>query len=55
MELCQGRSRKRFFPREWWGMEQAPKGSGHGLKTLMFKEHLDIAFRHEVWILGGPV
>lgn len=30
------------------GMEQAPRGSGHGPKLLEFKKHLDNALRHMV-------
>ena len=37
------------------GMEQAAQGSGHSPTLLEFKEHLDKALRHRVWILGGGV
>jgi len=36
-------------------MEQALQDSGHGLKLPEFKKHSDIAFKHRIWILGGPV
>ena len=36
-------------------MEQAAQGSGHGPKLPEFKEHLDSALRHRVWVLEGPV
>jgi len=49
MELHQGRvrlgARKRFLTRGWSGMEQAPQGSGHGLKLMELKKHLDNALR----------
>ena len=58
MELCQGRGS--------WGLGTgpAPEGSGHGMgcpgqwarpQVPEFKEHLDNALRHRVWILGGPL
>lgn len=34
------------------GMEQAAHGSGQGAKLLEFREHLDNALRHGVWIWG---
>jgi len=37
------------------GMEWDPQGSGHSLKLASFKEHLDNALSHRVWILDGPV
>ena len=30
-----------------------PKGSGHGLELMEFKERLDNGLRHRVWILAG--
>ena len=36
-------------------MEQTAQGSGHGPELLEFKEHLDSALRHRVWILSDPV
>ena len=58
MELCQGRGS--------WGLGTgaAPQGAGHGTgcpglwawpPVLEFRECLDSALRHRVWILGGPV
>lgn len=49
MELCQGRGS--------WGLGTgaAPQGGGHGPRLPEFKECLDTALRHRVWILGGPV
>ena len=35
------------------GVERAAQGSGHCLKRLEFKKHLDNGLRHWVWILGG--
>lgn len=34
---------------------QLAQDSGHGLKLLEFKEFVDSAFRHRIWILGGHV
>ena len=36
-------------------MEQAAQGSGRGPELPEFKEPLDNAIRHRVWILSGPV
>ena len=36
-------------------MEQAPRGSGHSSKLPEFKERLDNALIHKVWIWGGSV
>jgi len=58
MELCQGRG-------SWGsGTGAAPEGSGHGMgcpglwaqpRGPEFKESLDTALRHKVWISDGPV
>ena len=37
------------------GKGSAPEGGGHRLELLEFRERLDTALRHWVWILGGPV
>mgnify|MGYP001856029944 FL=1 len=36
-------------------MEQAAQGTGHGPKLLGFNEHLNNAYRHRDFILGGLV
>ena len=36
-------------------MEQAVEGRGHSPELTEFRESLDTALRHRVWILGGPV
>ena len=43
--------RKRFFSAGALGMEQAPQGSGHSPKLLEFKEYLDNALRHRVFVV----
>ena len=37
------------------GTEQAPQGSEHSSKPPEFKEHLDNALIHKVWMWGGSV
>ena len=34
-------------------MEQAVEGRGHSPELTEFRESLDTALRHRVWILGG--
>ena len=36
-----------------WALEQAPQGSGHGIKLPKFKKRLDNILRHMIWFLGG--
>jgi len=56
---------KWFFSRGQWAedlgsvhtqrLAEDPQGSAHSPKLPEFKEHLDNALRHKVWILGGPM
>lgn len=38
-----------------WALEQTPQSSGHSPRLLEFKECLDNALRHKVWVLSGPM
>ncbi|NWT59195.1 MID49 protein, partial [Erythrocercus mccallii] len=55
-ELCQERfrldMRKRFFPRGWWGTDQAPKGMVTDPRLPELQEHLENALGDRVGLLG---
>ena len=59
MELHQGRSRwgleEGSSPESSGALKQAPRVLGTAPYLLEFKESLDNALRHRVWILGGAV
>jgi len=42
-------------PKWWLCTGSGSPGSAQSTKLLKFKEHLDNATRHRVWVLSGPV
>jgi len=46
--------KERFFTKGQWAQNRLPSAVGI-VPMPEFREHLDRALRHQVWILGGAV